>query len=184
MFLDNRKSQVFPTLTPVQLQFALNFASGPARRFSPGEKVFNVGDRHAAVWLVVEGSLVATRHDGLGRESTFTTYGPGQFSGEVSELGEQASLGAASAGSEGCVAYPFDAPHLRALLIGNADIGEMMMRAFILRRAALLEDNGVGSVILGEAGSFGHRPPPWPSLEKRISAFADRYPRCRWENSP
>ena len=49
--------------------------------------------------------------------------------------------------------YPFDAPHLRALLIGNADIGEMMMRAFILRRAALLEDNGVGSVILGEAGS-------------------------------
>ena len=153
MFLDDRKSQVFPTLTPVQLQFALNFASGPARRFSPGEKVFNVGDRHAAVWLVVEGSLVATRHDGLGRESTFTTYGPGQFSGEVSELGEQASLGAASAGPEGCVAYPFDAPHLRALLIGNADIGEMMMRAFILRRAALLEDNGVGLVILGEAGS-------------------------------
>ena len=43
MFLDDRKSQVFPTLTPVQLQFALNFASGPARRFSPGEKVFNVG---------------------------------------------------------------------------------------------------------------------------------------------
>jgi thioredoxin reductase (NADPH) len=155
MFLDDRKSQVFPMLTPVQLQFALNFASGPARRFSPGEKVFNVGDRHAAVWLVVEGSLVATRHDGLGRESTFTTYGPGQFSREVSELGEQASLGAARAGPEGCVAYPFDAaPHLRALLIGSADIGEMMMmRAFILRRAAVLEDNGVGSVILGEAGS-------------------------------
>ena len=38
MFLDDRKSQVFPTLTPVQLQFALNFASGPARRFSPGKR--------------------------------------------------------------------------------------------------------------------------------------------------
>jgi thioredoxin reductase (NADPH) len=153
MLLDDRKAQMFPTLTPMQLQFALRFASGPARRFTPGEKVFDVGDRHAAVWLILEGSVIATRRDGLGRESIFTTCGPGQFSGEVSELGEQASLAAASAGLEGCVAYPFDAPRLRALLIGSADIGEMMMRAFILRRAALLEGNGVGSVILGEAGA-------------------------------
>jgi hypothetical protein len=50
-------------------------------------------------------------------------------------------------------AYPFDLPHLRALLISSADIGELMMRAFILRRAALLEGDSVGSVILGEAGS-------------------------------
>src|SRR6202035_1968278 len=46
-----------------------------------------------------------------------------------------------------------DLPHLRALLISSADIGELMMRAFILRRAALLEGETVGSVILGEAGS-------------------------------
>jgi thioredoxin reductase (NADPH) len=39
------------------------------------------------------------------------------------------------------------------LLISSADIGELMMRAFILRRAALLEGDSVGSVILGEAGS-------------------------------
>src|SRR5260370_24739952 len=57
------------------------------------------------------------------------------------------------AGPDGCTAYPFDLPHLRALLISSADIGELMMRAFILRRAALLEGDSVGSVILGEAGS-------------------------------
>jgi thioredoxin reductase (NADPH) len=57
------------------------------------------------------------------------------------------------AGPEGCTAHPFDLPHLRALLISSADIGEVMMRAFILRRAALLEGDSVGSVILGEAGS-------------------------------
>src|SRR5712675_1267567 len=90
---------------------------------------------------------------GARREQIFATCGPGQFSGEVSELGGQASLAAACAAPEGCVAYPFDSPHLRALLIGSADIGELMMRAFILRRAALLEGDGVGSVILGEAGS-------------------------------
>jgi hypothetical protein len=43
--------------------------------------------------------------------------------------------------------------HLRALVIGSAEIGELMMRAFILRRAALLEGGSVGSVVLGEVGS-------------------------------
>ena len=153
MLLEDRKSQLFPRLTPRQLEFAVRFASGPARRFEAGEKVFDVGDRNAGVWLVAEGGIIATRRDGLGRELLFATCGPGQFSGEVSELGGQASLAAACAAPEGCVAYPFDAPHLRALLIGSADIGELMMRAFILRRVALLEGGSVGSVILGEAGS-------------------------------
>ena len=153
MLLEDRKSQLFPTLTPRQLEFAVRFASGPARRFEAGEKVFDVGDRNAGVWLVAERGIIATRRDGLGRELLFATCGPGQFSGEVSELGGQASLAAACAAPEGCVAYSFDAPHLRALLIGSADIGELMMRAFILRRVALLESGSVGSVILGEAGS-------------------------------
>src|SRR6195256_6525170 len=153
MLLEERKSQIFPTLTPHQMEFAVRFASGPARSFEAGENIFNVGDRNAGVWLVAEGGIIATRRDGLGREQIFATCGRGQFSGEVSELGGQASLAAACAAPEGCVAYPFDRPHLRALLIGSADIGELMMRAFILRRAALLEGNGAGSVILGEAGA-------------------------------
>jgi thioredoxin reductase (NADPH) len=153
MLLEDRKAQLFPTLTPRQRAFAIRFASGAARRFEAGEKVFDVGDRNAGVWLIAEGGIIAMRRDGLGREQLFTTCGPGQFSGEISELGGQASLAAARAGPEGCVAYPFDAVHLRALVIGSAEIGEFMMRAFILRRAALLEGGSVGSVVLGEAGS-------------------------------
>jgi thioredoxin reductase (NADPH) len=61
MLLEDRKAQIFPALTPSQLQFALRFASGPARHFAAGEKVFDVGDRNTAVWLVVEVGIVATR---------------------------------------------------------------------------------------------------------------------------
>src|SRR3984957_206567 len=129
MLLEDRKAQLFPTLTPRQRAFAIRFASGAARRFEAGEKVFDVGDRNAGVWLIAEGGIIATRRDGLGREQLFTTCGPGQFSGEISELGGQASLAAARAAPEGCVAYPFDALHLRALVIGSAEIGEFMMRA-------------------------------------------------------
>jgi thioredoxin reductase (NADPH) len=153
MLLEDRIAQIVPTLTPAQIQFALRFASGPARYFAPDEKLLDVGDRNMAVWLVVEGSIIATRRDGLGRERIFATGGPGQFSGEVSDLAGHASLAMVCAGPEGCTAHPFDLPHLRALLISSADIGEVMMRAFILRRAALLEGDSVGSVILGEAGS-------------------------------
>jgi thioredoxin reductase (NADPH) len=153
MLLEDRLAQIVPTLTPAQIQFALRFASGPPRRFTPDEKLLDVGDRNMAVWLVVEGSIVASRRDGLGREGLFATGGPGQFSGEVSDLAGHASLAMVRAGPEGCTAHPFDLPHLRALLISSADIGEVMMRAFILRRAALLEGDNVGSVILGEAGS-------------------------------
>ena len=103
MLLDDRKAQVFPTLTPVQVQFALHFASGAARRFAAGEKVFDVGDRHSGVWLIVAGGIIASRRDGLGRESIFAACGPGQFSGEVSELGAQASISAAIAAPEGCL---------------------------------------------------------------------------------
>jgi thioredoxin reductase (NADPH) len=153
MLLEDRLAQIVPTLTPAQIQFALRFASGPLRRFAPDEKLLDVGDRNTTVWLVVEGSIVASRRDGLGREGLFATGGPGQFSGEVSDLAGHASLAMVCAGPEGCTAHPFDLPHLRALLISSADIGEVMMRAFILRRAALLEGDNVGSVILGEAGS-------------------------------
>ena len=153
MLIDKRLDQIVPTLNPAQIKFALRFASGPARRFAPGEQLLDVGDRNTTVWLVIEGGLVASRRDGLGREREFATGGPGQFSGEVSDLTGQASLAAICAGPDGLLAYPFDRVHLRALLIGSADIGEMMMRAFILRRAAFLEGEAIGTVIVGAAGS-------------------------------
>ena len=182
MLLEDRKAQLFPTLTPRQRGFAIRFASGAARRFEADEKVFDVGDRNAGVWLVAEGGIIATRRDGLGREQLFATYRPSQFSGEISELGGRASLTAARAAPEGCVAYPVDAPHLRALVIGSAEIGELMMRAFILRRAALLEGGSVGSVVLGEAGSpdtVASRAP----VTEQLSALADRCGRSGGQSS-
>ena len=62
------------------------------------------------------------------------------------------TLAGARAGVDGCVALPLDATRLRALIVGSAELGELIMRAFILRRVGLLE-RGVGPVLLGRAGS-------------------------------
>jgi thioredoxin reductase (NADPH) len=45
---------------------------------------------------------------------------------------------------------PFDASHIRSLIVGNAEVGELLMRAFILRRVALIQA-GAGTVILGKS---------------------------------
>ena len=68
MLLEDRLAQIVPTLNPAQVQFALRFARGLAKHFAPDEKLLDVGDRNMAVWLVIEGSIVASRRDGLGRE--------------------------------------------------------------------------------------------------------------------
>jgi thioredoxin reductase (NADPH) len=93
------------------------------------------------------------RHDGLAGEAPITTHHVGQFSGEVSQLSGRPSLAGARAGAGGCTAIAFDGPHLRALIIGSADIGEILMRAFILRRVALIGSHGAGSVLIGFPGT-------------------------------
>jgi thioredoxin reductase (NADPH) len=151
--IKTRGHQLFPVLDASQLDIAKRFASGPEHGFAPGETVFEAGERHAPAWLVLKGSIDVVRRDGLNHEAAITSLGPGQFSGEVSQLAGAATLASARAGPQGCCALPFDAAHVRALMIGSAEIGEIMMRAFILRRVGLIEEGGVGSVLVGEPGT-------------------------------
>ncbi len=153
--IETRGHQMFPVLDAGQIETAKRFASGPARQFSPGEIVFDVGETNAPAWLVLEGTIDVVRRDGLHRESSITTHHPGQISGELSQLSGRQSLASGRAGPEGCTALPFDAVHIRALMIGSAEIGEILMRAYILRRVGLLEEGGVGSILVGTPGTPG-----------------------------
>jgi thioredoxin reductase (NADPH) len=151
--IKTRGHQLFPVLDAVQLDTAKRFASGPSREFAPGEMVYDVAERHVPVWLVLKGSIDVVRRDGLNHEAAITSLGPGQFSGEVSQLAGAATLASGRAGPEGCTALPFDGAHVRALMVGSAEVGEIMMRAFILRRVGLIEEGGVGSVLVGTPGT-------------------------------
>ena len=151
--ITTRAHQLFPVLDAAQIETAKRFASGPATDFAPGQIVFDAGERHAPAWLVLKGSIDVVRRDGLDREAAITSHGAGQFSGEVSQLSGRELLAGGRAGPEGCTALPFDAAHVRALMVGSAEVGEIMMRAFILRRVGLIEDGGAGSVLVGNPGA-------------------------------
>src|SRR5271155_3544126 len=99
--IDTRRTQMFPVLSPAQIETAKRFASGEPQRFAPGELVFDVGQRHAPAWLVLEVSIEVSRHDGRARELPIAVEGAGQFSVEVSQLAGRPSLATGRAGSSG-----------------------------------------------------------------------------------
>ena len=151
--LSMREHQMFPILSCAQIETAKRFASGLARRFEPGEQVYAIGEREAPAWLVLEGTIDVVRRAGLNKEAPITTHGAGQLTGEVNQLAGRASLAGGRAGADGCTALPFDAAHLRALMVGSADVGEIIMRALILRRVGLIEQSGAGTILIGVPGS-------------------------------
>jgi thioredoxin reductase (NADPH) len=147
--IETRQAQMFPVLDAAQIETARRFASGPARSFAAGELIYDVGQRDVPAWLLLKGVIEITRHDGLGHQEAIGVETAGQFTGEVNQLAGRGSLTMARAGPQGATAVPFDAAHLRAVLIGTAELGETIMRALILRRMGLLESAAVGSILVG-----------------------------------
>jgi thioredoxin reductase (NADPH) len=150
--LSNRTAQRYPRLIESQLQLVKRFAEIEPRGFSAGEPLFDTGECQVPAWFLLSGSLTLFVRDGFDNETTEQILECGQFTGELHALADRPTLGGAKAGPEGCTALPLHAARLRALIVGSAELGELIMRAFILRRVSLLE-RGVGPVLLGRTGS-------------------------------
>ncbi|SIR29787.1 FAD-dependent oxidoreductase [Bosea sp. TND4EK4] len=149
----DRTHQIFPTLTPAQIGTARRFADNAETRFAAGDMLYEIGAVDAPAWLVLEGTIEVVRRDGLSGEAIVTVHHPGQFSGEVNQLDGRPCIAGGRAGPQGCTAVPLDAAHLRALVIGSAELGEIIMRALILRRVDLIAEGGAGTILIGEPGS-------------------------------
>src|ERR1700728_847540 len=150
--LSDRSAQRFPRLRQDQLEVVKRFANTESKRFSPRESIFQVGERGVPAWFLLEGTAEIFGRDGLDQEISLRQIESGHFTGELHQLSERPTLAGALAGTDGCVALPLNAERLRALIVGSAELGELIMRALILRRVGLLE-RGVGPVLLGRAGS-------------------------------
>lgn len=145
--IERRREQMFPVLSSQQIEIARRFGGEP-RKFKPHEIVFKIGQVAAPAYLVLSGSIEVIKHDGLGSTSVITTHGPGELTGEISQLAGGPSLAEGRAGADGAEAVPFDSAQVRSLVVATAEVGETVMRAFILRRVFLIE-TGAGLVLIG-----------------------------------
>ena len=143
-----RTAQVYPKL-PAEL-IARVGAYGSEELIRPGQTLFHRGDRRADFFLVVEGEVAITRMGRDGGEETLTVHRAGQFTGELDHVSARAVLVTATAQSDGRVIRVLnrDVSHMMA---SEPDLGEILMRAFILRRMGFLHHGQGGIVLVGPA---------------------------------
>jgi len=133
---------VFPILTAAQLE---RVAGHGRRRAVTAHEVLADAERQPRVFVVVRGRLVAAQVGG-DRTRVIRELGPGQFSGEMSALSGRRSLARITALEDGEV-VEVDRSELLSLVQADAELSEILMRAFILRRVELVAQ-GIGDVVL------------------------------------
>jgi thioredoxin reductase (NADPH) len=176
--IDTRRHQMFPVLETTDIERVRRF--GKVRAYRAGEALVQVGHVGPGLTIILTGRVDVTQHDESGRRRHIVTHGPGSFMGELAQLAGRPALVDAHAQEE--VEALIIAPgELRALLIAEAELGEHVMRALILRRVGLLETGAGGPVIVGRPqnadvlrleGFLGRNGHPYQRLDAETDAEA------------
>jgi thioredoxin reductase (NADPH) len=146
--LETRRSQALPVLEPAEIERLRRF--GESKRFNEGEPLMRVGEAGHGLTVILEGKVLITRHENTSALDPITIHGAGAFMGELAQLSGRPALVNAYA-LEPVEAIVIPPERLRALLVAEAELGERIMRALILRRIGLVEAGIGGPVIVGRA---------------------------------
>ena len=140
-----REAQIFPRLDAEQIGRARAFGIEVA--LPEGASLFERGQHSVDFFIVLQGriEIVDTQ---AGVERVITVHAAGQFTGELDLFNDRMILVGGRMGAEGGQVIRFNRPAFRRLLAAEPDIGELIMRAFILRRVAFIEHGQAGVTLL------------------------------------
>lgn len=145
---ETRRDQIFPVLEPAQVERIRRF--GTVRSYGSGQVLAETGKPLEGLAVILSGAVNVTRRETTGEGELIVAHGPGSFLGELAQLsGRPALVDARAQGPVDALIVPPD--RLRALLVAEAELGERIMRALILRRVGLLEAGSGGPVIVGRS---------------------------------
>jgi thioredoxin reductase (NADPH) len=147
----SRPDRLFPTLTPEQVSRIV--PRGRRRATARGEVLVEVGDRAVPFFVVVSGEVEAVRPTGTG-ETLIVRHGAGQFSGEANMISGQRAIARLRVSATGEV-IELTRDQLLALVQTDAELSEILMRAFMLRRLELIARDQGDVVVIGSAHSAG-----------------------------
>lgn len=141
-----RGAQMFPRLSDEELARLSRF--GEPRSFRAGDMIAHAGEAGPGLCLILSGQVEVRQPDRASERSHIVTHERGNFMGELAQLSGRPYLVDAQALTD-VEAIAVRPDRLRALLIAEAELGERIMRALILRRVGLIE-SGAGPVIVGD----------------------------------
>jgi thioredoxin reductase (NADPH) len=152
--MTERAAQMFPFLTAEQVRRISSI--GHRQDVRAGDVLFDAGEQNTSFYVVLEGSIRIVRPIG-DQEEPVTVHQPGQFTGEINMLSARRSLTRARVASDGVV-IAVHRDDLRALVQRDPELSEILMRAFILRRVALVAQGTNELILLGSrhSGSTTH----------------------------
>jgi len=147
--IDTRREQMFPVLDAAEIERVRRF--GERRSYRIGEALEQVGKVGSGLVLFLSGEVEVSQRRG-DTHIPIVTHGSGNFMGELAQLSGRPALvdAYAKADVEALIIPP---EQLRALLVAEAELGERIMRALILRRVGLLQSGAGGPIIIGRADS-------------------------------
>lgn len=147
--LVGERDKVFPTLSEAQIERVK--ARGRVRAITAGEILVEQGDAGIPFFVLLSGELEAVRPAELGKR-VITLSGRGQFSGELNTLSGRSTMFRVQVSQAGEL-VELRRDEMMELVQGDEEIGEIVMRAFILRRAGLLKGDVGDVVLIGSAHS-------------------------------
>jgi len=147
----HEREMMFPTLTAAQVSRLASH--GHTRAVAGGEVLYDRGERTTRFFVVTAGEveIYGGRED---NEQLLTALRAGQFTGELQILSGRHSLARARVSAAGEV-IEIDRESLRAIVQADSELSDILMRAFILRRLAIIEHGQGDVVLLGSAHSAG-----------------------------
>jgi thioredoxin reductase (NADPH) len=146
-----RKAQMFPQLTSAQISRLQ--AHGTHRHMSKGEILSQPGDRNRPMLVVLAGSIEVVQ-PGMSGEVLVVVHTAGSFTGEMSTLQGIGSVVRSRVREQGEVLV-IAQDRLRAIVQTDAELSELFMRAFILRRVGLIASQTGDVILLGSSHSAG-----------------------------
>ncbi len=124
-------------------------AVGVKRDTREGEILVNVGDRHASLFVVLDGAVDVVRpSDG----TIIVTHRAGQFSGETNLLTGRPAVAQLRVATPGTV-VEVDREHVQGLVQADVDVGQVLLRAFLLRHLEIIAGGYGDAVVIGSRHS-------------------------------
>src|SRR5580704_6467925 len=142
--MSSASDPAFPVLTPAQSERIAKH--GRAREVKKGEVLVEAGDLVTPFFVVTGGQIEIVQPTATGGEVQIAVHGPRQFTGEVNMLSGRRALVRVRVAEPGEV-IEMDRERLLTLVQTDSDVSEIIMRAFILRRIALIS-RGLGDAVL------------------------------------
>src|SRR6202035_1400289 len=146
--IEQRGEQMLPVLDALEIERVRRF--GECRAFAKGAALLTIGQVGPGLMVILSGRVDVTHVDKTGQRLSIVGHGPGEFVGELAQLAGRPALADVTA-EEPVQALVIAPDRLRALLIAEAELGERIMRALIIRRVGLLETGSGGPTIVGRA---------------------------------